>query len=519
MKQLKIIVVMFGVSIGLLAGIGSTMAQGQQAKEYTGLDILFIVDQSGSMGGTSEVDASDPFNLRFEAPWYAMYWLGEDRLLVHDNVDYRIAMIQFGSNAEAWIFNPNSSTPHWKSIAPNSRNEWQPIYSELSDELRNEMRTEYDVTRSAGLGYTNFTGAFQLADTIFSELPEPVGERRRVIIVLTDGDPALSDDYSDDEKRTHMATVQSIVAEQFAEPDYRSYVIGMVSDVNYWDLTGPYWEEMTNDPCTEFNCPDDELDRASLVGNFSDVSKRFQAILQDLTATLPKPTGVDFVDAAVIPGPLNVPPYLESITFTYFKSDPAERLILSDPQGDIDLSRANVEIEGAAGPIEAVRVVNPLPGQWFVATDPPGTDVDITMRQIFAQSILYEPTNRSQVQYLPVPIEYGLLTEAGQPLPSYSDQQFRLQVEATVTADDQSWPVMLTHQGQNVYSAEFTPSSTGPHTIFVHAETQRPDGSPLIVFDEEIGSIYQLKIVVEEDETQQITGDVIAIVFTRDDGN
>lgn len=39
-----------------------------QQSQYDGLDIVFVVDQSGSMGGIPGVEPSDPFGLRFESP-------------------------------------------------------------------------------------------------------------------------------------------------------------------------------------------------------------------------------------------------------------------------------------------------------------------------------------------------------------------------------------------------------------------------------------------------------------------
>lgn len=487
-----------------------------QQSQYDGLDIVFVVDQSGSMGGIPGVEPSDPFGLRFESPWYATYWLGEDRLLVHPNVDYRIAVVQFGTNAETWNFGTSANPVYWQEIAPDTRDGWQPVYDALANDLRSEMPATYQ----RNLGLTDILKGMQRAEDLFAALPEPAGERQRVIVLLTDGDPVRDSRFiqDDDEKISLMQEIEAFSVSAFPEPDYRIYVVGMNSGVNYWRLTGPYWERITNDPCTNESCPEPELDRAGLIASNDDVGKRFQEILQDLTGALPTPEGVNVIDQQVIPGALAVPPYLESISFTYFKTDPVEQLVLTDPVGDVDLNRPGTTIEGQGGPIEVVRIASPEPGQWFVATDPPGPDVDITMRQIFAQSRLDTPRG-VQGQYIPLTVQYALLNEVGGPLPSYADPRFRLMVEAQIEAGGQTWPIMLTDQGNNIYQAEFVPLVTGQHTIFVYAASQDLDGNPVIVFDGEIGefAVSPANLVALNVPTQVQQYDQAAFVFELQD--
>ena len=42
------------------------------------LDVIFIVDQSGSMSGDAGAAPNDPIGSRFEAPRYAMDWLANN---------------------------------------------------------------------------------------------------------------------------------------------------------------------------------------------------------------------------------------------------------------------------------------------------------------------------------------------------------------------------------------------------------------------------------------------------------
>src|SRR5687768_8250937 len=88
-------------------GAGPRPAAAQAAPGAAGFDLLFLVDQSGSMGGVaSGTPASvvpipnDPAGLRFVAPEAAIRILGHDRLGVRRNADYRVGLLSFGSGVE-----------------------------------------------------------------------------------------------------------------------------------------------------------------------------------------------------------------------------------------------------------------------------------------------------------------------------------------------------------------------------------------------------------------------------------
>ena len=302
-------------------------------------------------------------------------------------------------------------------------------------------------------------------------MPALGGERQKAIVLLTDGQP--SETFTD-----HMPKVNDFVRTHFPEPEYRIYVVGMIDASSpYWAPIEPYWESTTNDPCTVASCPDPKKDRSAQVTNNTEVGKRFQEILQDLTTV---------IDEEIELGERVVPPYLKSIEFTYFKDDLNDHLEITDEIGKVDTARDGVDIIGSSGPIEVLRIDNPVPGNWTIATDPPKMDVDITERKIFAQSQLDSPLG-PQTQYLPVKIQYTMLDDLGKQLPTYTDEQYKLIVEATVSVDEQAWPIMLNGRLDNIYIGEFTPVSPGTHFINVNARSQDYEGNDVVVFDEQIG--------------------------------
>ncbi len=455
-----------------------------QSTLYDGLDIVFLVDQSGSMGRiNSTIPPNDRLELRFYSFPSIVSLLGEFRISISNHTSFRIAIVNFGDRVEPWTFSLSNSV--WQEITPNSRDEWRPQYARLKQDFE-RMR---DIFSQRDLGNTDFLSAFEKASELFQQLPDSPGRRLRVIMVLTDGQPYL--DTPGFNVNRYMERLVTYVQSNFPEPDYRIYVLGMVDwSSAYWQRVEPYWNRVTNDPCTSVSCPDERLDRAGLVASNDDVGKRFNDILLTLKRELIKPADVNDVDTDIKTGPLTVPPYVKIIRFVYFKTNPSQRLILSDPQGVINEQRSGVEIEGLDTPIQVIRITNPIPGRWQVTTEPRSLDVDISMQYIFAQSRLESPSPaRMQVQFVPFSIKYMLLDEFGQPLPVYSDPLYRLKVSARIRAGDQTWDLTLKEDGQGSYLTEFMPLVTGRHTIEVRAESQDYDGNPIVVFDGEIGAV------------------------------
>ena len=95
------------IIIGLLVMPQPSAAQ--EETEYVGLDVVFLIDQSGSMGGpeagcTICTYANDPLGLRFAAPEFAIELLGDDllqgQIARQTPVDVQVGIVSFGSTAQ-----------------------------------------------------------------------------------------------------------------------------------------------------------------------------------------------------------------------------------------------------------------------------------------------------------------------------------------------------------------------------------------------------------------------------------
>ncbi len=172
-----------------------------QQVECSNLDVIFLVDQSRSMGGLPAPDnplGSDPTLQRKYAVEGMIDMLVDLTLGQCPNSYHRLGIISFGDKAEVDL--PLSI------ISPTDSNE--AIY--LRDQLKASVR-------AVNLGATNTWDAFRMAKSIFNNSgPTPAGteERKRVIILITDGYPCL-DIHGLCDYQSNTASLRSQVKNDF----------------------------------------------------------------------------------------------------------------------------------------------------------------------------------------------------------------------------------------------------------------------------------------------------------------
>ncbi|MCP4544249.1 MAG: hypothetical protein GY832_44620 [Chloroflexi bacterium] len=452
----------------MLTGIRTTLAQ---SPTCTGLDIIFIIDQSGSMGGSPDhPEPNDPNGLRFYGVDYALSWLGRNQWLIHPDATYRVAVVNFGTAPESVNFGTYDAPYYWESISSGTESQW------LLQEAALRPRVSQDALSRPYLGNTNFVTAFDEAQRLFSRLNElggTVGEHKRAIIVLTDGLPYVNANTS---VQGHMSELIRNVETDFSRESYSIYVIALNdTEAHYWNQWyADLWADVTSDSTGS---------RARLVEqNETDVGVRFREILLELTNDIPGEEGM--TDVQIEAGPQPIPPYLRELEFTFFKAIPTETVEITDSLGRaIKALGANqgVYVSGETEVIERVQVSNPEPGEWTVGV-PVGSATKITMQQITAKGRLEQPVG-VQYQFVPASIVYQLLDTSNNPLPQYSDLRYQLQVTTTVQSGGQSWPINLRTSGQSRYEAEFVPTQLGSHAVRVKATSQDLNGNEVDVFE------------------------------------
>jgi hypothetical protein len=474
------------VLLGALGMRPASRALAQEENGKPGVDVLFLVDQSGSMGGlaagsTVHPTPNDALGLRFEAPQAFAQLLAEDRLQVHPNGLHRVALAYFGDTVDPRL--------KWTEIAPSSWEELQAQLNSLKGENGGLAAGKYATNN---LGNTNFLQAFDTAAQMFATLPAGETNRQRVLIVLTDGQPCVPPPATPTPAAgtptatpggyaspcqyppAHMQNLVSKSASFFPANQFKTFVVAMNDSTdNYWPGMKSYWEKISSN-------------RARKVSTNTDVSRLFYDIWKELSPSLPRPEGDRYVTVNPIsPGPVVVPPYLDTITFTLFKKRPEETLQIYDTS-DTLLTKEMSDVEISGENILKVKVFSPLPGRWRVSTTGSTDNVDIEMRAVAAQGRLNSPRG-SQIQFVPTDIEWQLLDSRGQPLPEYAEAQYRLEPVVQIKSEGESTPVRLQYKGNSAYLAEFTPTKAGPHSVYMEALAHDVDGQPIVVYRGEIG--------------------------------
>lgn len=438
---------------------GFAMSQPTFAQSVTPcdqLEIVFVVDQSGSMRG-APVDhpiPNDPNGLRFYAPLHAVRWMGNDfvnanglRLPSRPVITYHVALVDFGDTARVRL--------PWTSIAPADEQSWRELETGLSQAL-----APYDYS----LGNTNVLEALGLTRDLFDQrAPTRNGCPRRMAMLLTDGmpyvKPAEGETFS---VLAHMRGVASIVQNDFQRQGVEFYITAINdSRDNYWVNMEPLWRRMM---------PPDEPDkepRAVKVNTEDEIGQRFTSLLVELTGRR--------VEVVRI-GPRCVPPYLQQLVLTFYKRNPNEHLDVTDPVGPLTQSRTDVtvEVRGYDEPIETLIVHRPLPGRWEINTSASRADVLIDEETLPALAKLKRPSGLDALQYVKDELVLQLTDSQSNPLPSYTDPAFRLAVEATVRAGAQIYPVNLVDTGQGEARATFIPVISGGHKLIVSARSATP---------------------------------------------
>lgn len=479
--QIILWIVMLVVIVSLRTGHFWQSAAAQNATDLPGVDVLLLIDQSGSMGGQAagskaHPEANDKLGLRFEGPQDLVALIAEDRLQAPTPTLHRVALVAFGDRATVRL--------PWTDLVPGS---WEELQAQKASLNAPEGGLAEGPFTNTNLGNTNFQLAFDQAAKMFDQLPGGETGRMRTIIVVTDGQPcipppdtptpgpatptATPGGYSSPclSAARHMQDLQASVSRMFPANQYRIFVVALNdSRDSYWPNMEKYWLAITGSP-----------ERAQKVTSNDDLAILLRKYWREMNPT------VGIVEP-IRPGPVVVPPYLDTITFTLFKSRPEENLEVRDGANVLLTKDApNVDISGEN--ILKVTVLRPLPGLWRVSTTGSQDNIDIEMRAVVAKGNLNSPSG-SQVQFVPASIEWQLLDSRGQPLPEYTDARYRLEPSVQIKADGEVTPVTLQYKGNSTYEAIFTPVKAALHTITMEAVAHDLNNTPITVYSGEVAT-------------------------------
>jgi hypothetical protein len=449
-----------------------------QDSGFTGIDLLLLIDQSGSMGGEtagSSREGTDPFGLRFEAGQFVMDFMGA---LANTEINLtgtvRLGVIYFGDPQRSrWL--------DWEILAPLGGN-WDSQRALLYNRLDALAFGEQNYN------YTNFLGAFELGRDMFDRLtPLPSGQQNaRAVIVVTDGEPCAAIDnapgncVNDAANQRQLEELSRLVQRAFPDPIYRTYIVGIETSLEtYWDQYRDLWFDIVREP----NPADPQ--RAARVDSPDEMRIAISRFAQDIrslvarsavTIPCPDPDGDGMCEAYI-------PPYTRLARVRIFKSPEniTPGITIYNPAGAVvPASGADVTVDGANdNTIEVWTIERPAEGIWRVDVDDTVNTVEVEVDQNFAQAELLfdDPPVYYQWQTVPLaPFVFYSVNQGGTParLPVVIDPAFPITMTATITNPNGVQTTLNIPQDPNPagdlqpqFRTTFVPEAVGTHEIYV----------------------------------------------------
>lgn len=451
-----------------------TYSQGD-TPSVEGLDILFLVDQSGSMGGeafgASPIDVpapNDPLNLRFEAIQFALSTLVDYKTNLIPTVQLRMAVINFGDSPQL--------TLDWTEI--HNEAEWGATRDTILETL------SVDRFGNTNLGNTDFVEAFEAVDDTFDLLPND--GHQRVIIVLTDGQPCVPDQFTCGQAEAEQAEMDELIlfnSRSFPSDQYAIYVMAIDDNGDLWSTRQQDWQAITGIE-----------ERATRVATSAEVSQRFSEILRELISTTTStsnpeatllrcdPTRDEYID---------ILPFTKSIHIDLFKNEASpSQMVVRQPDGSIvDNAFPTVTVTNANGAIEEWDISSPVPGKW--AFRPCSEEDELRAElEIINTQVMASMPNITFSRFENAIFSFTVVDENNRPLPSYP-APYTLDIQLSALFPDGTvQPLTATDIGNREYESSLLLDQSGIYTIQLRIETVAPDGSSYIIYEtDRLGTI------------------------------
>lgn len=433
------------------------------------LDVVFIVDQSGSMSGTQSnnyKDATDPLDQRKYAVESAIDQLTDNALDRCPNSVHRVAIISFGSEARVDL--------GVSQINPETANEAEVIRARLKQSVQAINMDETDPLDAFELAKSLFTKDFR-ADT----LPSDSGTRKKVIIFITDGEPhpdpveplapyiermekEIDEDFPFDETLKNQEACFSTLVDRYEDldkapqeeinkclSDYRVdqkqldnsyYIFGLfLKSTSDYKSIADTWQRIVSSHQGKM---------IMLSNNRDDLNSDIRTILSSLIGTK-----LNVVSC----GKFAVNPYLKRAILTFFKNDPKTSVTISyqdaagqthtvtdgnvGDSGGFNIAEHNTDLSGLN---ERYVIDTPYPGIWEITATAGGCEnLDAYYDPVVIDPSPYQPNLPAEIaeftsapyydKYHPNYLEYQLKDVDGAILSQADDPRLAIDIDMKVT--------------------------------------------------------------------------------------
>jgi hypothetical protein len=505
------------LAIALAAPAGPLLAQ--EPEPYSGVDFVFLIDQSGSMCGaacnSSIQTQNDPQGFRFEGPKFAIIdFLGDQMSEIYSSSTARISIVEFGQDVDVTQYRAGEDI-EYENVAINDVLPPTTIESDIDawavqrEQLLQRM-TDYQLERETqNLGNTDHLGAVRRAIEVLDEMQaSDPSKRLKVIVLLTDGQSAVcypagpqDDPFAAEEcfgPGDILPQVERELGASLDREDHLFFVVGMADESsNYWTNNGPFWEGLAAQYDGE----------ARLVKSQNEVAQFMGEVVNTALSKLPLPPEGPGVISEWLSqlGSFPVRPYLQSLTFYIIRTTPADTVDIYDPQGaPLDLNLADGECRNGlcfydlGRLIDKVVVSRPEPGMWRAEATIPETQnvydtVRIGTRSLLFAPQLISPAGERYPEGAPVEIQIAMLDLEGGTVPRYDDSLYALYSTASVIGGE-GQPVAETTLDPGTFGGQVVVSQPGDDfQIRLVGTSHTPDGEEFEVLDHSLESNFTIE--------------------------
>lgn len=478
---------LISAQMGTVAAAAAPIGAPQQTSPCTGLDLLMLIDQSGSMQGAN---GNDREGFRIVAAHSIIDRLGANKLELCPDVTHRVAVVGFGDNAS----NPSDRRVGihdmlpFTTIAPtrNNREQWERERARLKLQIfaENLNNTDFEIA---------FQRAAELLAALTQQLPPDSQPRRQVVVLITDGGPCAyaygcpPNPAAFAGTTYHLERLQKVLDQSF--PTLSAEAIAQNKGVRLW-VIALRDEHAAND----FNYLDQTLDRpfptGRTLGDFwrstAEARGGKLVVLERNENRIPGQIYRDVLTNLL--GIANfqqigcgdrkyIDPYTETVEFVLFRNDPTFDV-------SIEFRPVNgrpMTVPKAKGPIpgggelvdylsqetaERYVIYRPQPGDWIIKSSSPNCNDEVLIFQELIEPIpiLREPRVTLPIGGIAPRLLYDIKERAtGLDFPI--NQQFPLKPSATVTTPDGTVIPLAMSQDTLFGPSSLISSQTLPNSI------------------------------------------------------
>lgn len=443
-------IVWFSVCFGWLCLAWPVLAASPAANSPGGgMDIVLVIDQSGSMGGTIKYDhkPNDPYGQRITAVENLVRFLS-DSVEGHYHAygttpKHQVGIVEFGTKATVAL--------------PGEVFEYDPKNLPKRAAVVNRVLSS---VRKKDLEFTDHLAALKLAEKLLvkmasNKLPGPRGH---LVIMVTDGQPYVTGINLSAYKKRMLVYLH----DRFLKRGIALEVLGLDATDIYWEKqrAGDYWNRASGGQARKIANPDD-----------------FYEALQKVLLRYISPSG----KVVTVEEEFDCPPYIRRIIINVDKNVPGASVIVITPSG----KRLNLSSVSQRNHPNYSRytIDRPEPGIFRFEKLPSQKYCDIQIEVYYSRVVLTHPLRPLRLQE-PANLRFKVSSSLGntfKPDPRFP-VKLGVQISSPAEVDLGVMPAKNQGQGVVVTIKPFIPQQYGQYKVRLAGRTRTASGKQVEVF-------------------------------------